>query len=140
MVIATGWCDRPAVPAAAANLAPGTHQITAASYESPDRLPDGRMLVVGASASGVQLADELPASGRDVVLAVGRHSRLPRHYRGMDIWWWLDRVGLLDRTIDEVPDPVAARQEPSLQLVGRDTATRSTWAPCRRSASASSAV
>ena len=53
------------------------------------------------------------------MLAVGRHSRLPRRYRGMDIFWWLERIGSLDRTIDEVPDPSAARREPSLQLVGR---------------------
>ena len=63
------------------------------------------MLVVGASASGVQIADELSPAGRDVVLAVGRHSRLPRTYRGMDIFWWLERTGTLDRTIDDVADP-----------------------------------
>ena len=77
------------------------------------------MLVVGASATGVQLAEELRAAGRHVVLAVGRHSRVPRRYRGMDIFWWLERIGALDRTIDEMPDQVAARHEPSLQLVGR---------------------
>ena len=77
------------------------------------------MLVVGASATGVQLADELARAGRAVVLAVGGHTRLPRRYRGMDIFWWLERIGSLDRTIDEVPDPHAARHEPSLQLVGR---------------------
>ena len=77
------------------------------------------MLVVGASATGVQLAEELRADGRRVMLAVGRHSRVPRRYRGMDIFWWLERIGALDRTIDEMPDPVAARHEPSLQLVGR---------------------
>jgi putative flavoprotein involved in K+ transport len=77
------------------------------------------VLIVGASATGVQLADELAHAGRHVVLAVGSHSRLPRRYRGMDIYWWLKRIGSLDRTIDETPDPVAARHEPSLQLVGR---------------------
>jgi putative flavoprotein involved in K+ transport len=82
-------------------------------------VPEGGVLVVGASATGVQLADELAEDGRDVVLAVGSHSRLPRRYRGMDIFWWLQRIGTFDRTIDELPDPVAARREPSLQLVGR---------------------
>ena len=77
------------------------------------------MLVVGASATGVQLADELAHAGRRVVLAVGSHTRVPRRYRGMDIFWWLERIGSLDRTIDELPDPAAARHEPSLQLVGR---------------------
>ena len=67
--------------------------------------------MVGASATGVQIADELARAGREVVVAVGRHSRLPRRYRGMDIWWWLDRIGTFNRTIDEIQDPVRARHE-----------------------------
>jgi putative flavoprotein involved in K+ transport len=119
VVVATGWCDRPSVPSTATNLSPTVHQVTSTSYRNPHRLPDGGVLVVGASASGVQIADELRRSGRRVVLAVGGHGRLPRRYRGMDIWWWLERLGLLDKTIDEMPDPESARREPSLQLVGR---------------------
>lgn len=119
VVLATGWCDQPAVPGIAAGIAPTIHQLTPDAYRNPGALRDGAVLVVGASATGVQLADELQASGRDVVLAVGRHSRLPRRYRGMDIFWWLDRLGALDRTLDDLPDPHAARSEPSLQLVGR---------------------
>ena len=79
----------------------------------------GGVLVVGASASGMQIADELSRAGRDVTLAVGRHTRMPRQYRGMDAFWWLQRTGRLARTIHEVSDPVAARREPSMQLVGR---------------------
>jgi putative flavoprotein involved in K+ transport len=119
VVIATGWCDRPAVPAIARHLDPGIAQVSPAAYHNPDSLPAGGVLVVGASASGVQLADELAQSGRDVVVAVGGHSRVPRRYRGMDIYWWLDRTGSLDRRIDEMPDAAAARREPSLQLTGR---------------------
>ena len=88
-------------------------------YRNPDSLPDGGVLVVGASATGVQLADELRAAGRDVTIAVGGHTRMPRNYRGMDIYWWLDRLGLLDTTIDQVPDRLLARHEPSAQVVGR---------------------
>jgi putative flavoprotein involved in K+ transport len=119
VVIATGWCDRPAVPSLAARLDPSIVQVTPSAYRNPASVPDGGVLVVGASATGVQLADELAGAGRRVVLAVGSHTRLPRRYRGMDIFWWLDRVGALDRTVDDVADPVAARHEPSLQLVGR---------------------
>jgi putative flavoprotein involved in K+ transport len=119
VVLATGWCDRPAVPAAARGLHPAIGQTTPGAYRNPDALPAGGVLVVGASAAGVQLAWELAQAGRDVVLAVGNHSRVPRSYRGMDIFWWLERLGRLDRTIDEVPDPAAARREPSLQLAGR---------------------
>jgi putative flavoprotein involved in K+ transport len=67
----------------------------------------------------VQLADELRSAGYDVTIAVGRHTRVPRSYRGMDIYWWLHRLGVLDKTIDEMPDRMLARREPSLQLVGR---------------------
>jgi putative flavoprotein involved in K+ transport len=120
VVIATGWCDRPYVPAMGAELAAGIEQRTPSDYRNPDQLPAGGVLVVGASASGVQLADELRRTGREVVLAVGQHNRLPRSYRGLDIWWWLDRIGTFSRTIDELPDPEQARREGSLQLVGRD--------------------
>jgi putative flavoprotein involved in K+ transport len=119
VVIATGWCDLPAVPTIAHHLDDSITQVAPPAYRNPGSLPPGGVLVVGASATGVQLADELRHAGRDVVLAVGSHTRLPRRYRGMDIFWWLERTGSLDRTIDELPDPVAARHEPSLQLVGR---------------------
>jgi putative flavoprotein involved in K+ transport len=93
--------------------------LTADRYRNPAQLAPGGVLVVGASASGVQIADELARAGRRVVLAVGAHTRVPRTYRGMDIYWWLACTGRLARTIDEVPDVVAARHEPSMQLVGR---------------------
>ncbi|HET6212366.1 MAG TPA: NAD(P)-binding domain-containing protein, partial [Micromonosporaceae bacterium] len=118
VVIATGYHSRATVPVLAIGLAPEVAQLTPAGYRSPSSLPDGGVLVVGASASGVQIADELVRAGRHVVLAVGGHTRLPRRYRGRDILWWLDRIGSLDRTIDQVPDPARARAESSLQLVG----------------------
>ena len=117
VVVATGPHGVPVVPAAIGNT--DVRVVTSDRYRSPRRLAAGGVLVVGASASGVQIADELARSGRDVVLAVGRHTRVPRRYRGMDLFWWLETTGRLARTIDQVPDPVAARREPSLQLVGR---------------------
>jgi putative flavoprotein involved in K+ transport len=77
------------------------------------------VLVVGASASGVQIADELRRSGRPVTIAVGRHSRVPRRYRGRDILWWMERAGILGHTIDRMRDARSARSAPSLQLTGR---------------------
>jgi putative flavoprotein involved in K+ transport len=118
VVIATGYHSRAKVPHLATGLRPEVAQLTAAAYRSPKSLPDGGVLVVGASASGVQIAHELARAGRPVVLAVGRPTRLPRRYRGRDILWWLDRIGSLDRTIDQMPDPASALAEPSLQLAG----------------------
>jgi putative flavoprotein involved in K+ transport len=119
VVIATGWSDQPAIPALASQLDPSIEQLAPADYRNPGRLPDGAVLVVGASASGVQLADELRRDGRTVYLAVGRHTRMRRRYRGSDIFWWLDRIGALDRGIDSVHSPAEARFEPSMQLIGR---------------------
>jgi putative flavoprotein involved in K+ transport len=120
VVIATGPTGRPRIPAAAQGVSDDVHVTTAADYRNPDRLPDGGVLVVGASASGAQIADELARAGRRVVLAVGSHTRVPRRYRGLDVHWWLDQTGRQARTIDTVQDPVAARREPSFQLAGRE--------------------
>jgi len=118
VVIATGHCDTPYVPEMARALPGGVHQISPGAYRNPAALPDGGVLVVGASASGVQIADELRTAGREVTLAVGRHVRLPRHYRGRDIIWWMDRTGILADPIEQMRDADAARTQPSLQLVG----------------------
>ena len=120
VVVATGPHGRPLVPASVGRT--DVPVITSNRYRNPRHLDAGGVLVVGASSSGVQIADELARSGRDVVLAVGRHTRMPRRYRGMDIFWWLETTGRLARTIDEMPDPAAARREPSLQLTGRTDA------------------
>ncbi|MFC6155079.1 NAD(P)-binding domain-containing protein [Kribbella jiaozuonensis] len=112
VVIATG----PGVPRAPAGL---REVVTAATYRNPAQLAAGGVLVIGASASGVQIADELNRAGREVYLSVGRHTRVPRSYRGKDVFWWLERTGRLARTIDEVRDPASARREPSMQLAGR---------------------
>jgi putative flavoprotein involved in K+ transport len=103
----------------AAELPSAIHQVTPSDYRNPSLLPDGGVLVVGASASGVQIADEIHRSGRHVTLAVGRHTRLPRRWRGRDILDWMERAGVLAEPADQARDLAAARAQPSLQLVGR---------------------
>src|SRR6185436_14118045 len=85
---------------------------------TPDQLPEGGVLVVGASATGVQLAAELTRSGRPVTVAVGVHVRLPRVYRGRDVLWWMHSSGVWDERYDEIDDLTRARSLPSPQLVG----------------------
>lgn len=119
IVLATGYSDRPLVPAMASRLDGGVHQVVPSEYRSPAGLPGGGVVVVGASATGIQLADEIQASGRPVVLSTGHHLRVPRRYRGRDIMWWLDRAGILDETEESVYDVETSRQAPSFQLVGR---------------------
>jgi putative flavoprotein involved in K+ transport len=119
VVVATGYCDRPAVPAASRGVAPSIWQMVPRDYRRPDQLPAGGVLVVGASSTGVQLADEIQRSGRQVTLAVGRHTRLPRRHRGRDILWWLDQLGVLSQAADAVQNIERSRRQPSLQLVGK---------------------
>ena len=124
VVIASGGFNRARLPGFAASLPSAVESLTLFDYTSPACLPPGGVLVVGASASGVQIADEVTRSGRPVTLAVGEHVRMPRCYRGRDIFWWLVRSGLHDERWDEIVDISRARRVPSPQLVGN--ALRST--------------
>ena len=119
VIVATGACDTPFRPAMAEALAPSIVQMFPAHYREPEQLPEGGVLVVGASSTGVQLAEEIHASGRQVTIAVGDHTRVPRRYRGRDIYAWMDAVGILDDRALEGGNLDAARRQPSLQLVGR---------------------
>lgn len=95
VVAATGPFQKPSFPAIVPANAP-LHQMHSSAYKNPDQLPDGGVLVVGAGASGSQIAEELRKSGRDVYLSVGEHYRPPRSYRGRDYCWWLGALGLWD--------------------------------------------
>lgn len=118
VVLASGACNVAAVPEVAAALPSPIASLTPDAYRNPEQLPDGGVLIAGASATGVQLAEEIHRSGRPVTLAVGGHVRAPRTYRGRDLMWWLDAAGILDEGYDEVDDVVRARNVPSFQLVG----------------------
>jgi len=120
LVIASGACNLPSVPAVA-ELVPATvARLTSMEYRNASRLDEGGVLVVGASATGTQIADEVHRSGRPVTLAVGEHVRVPRTYRGLDIKWWMDKVGILDERYDEFDSLERVRNLPSLQLTGSD--------------------
>lgn len=118
VVMATGACSRPAVPAFAREIPGHVAQVSPLAYRRPSDLPEGGVLVVGASATGVQLAAEIRASGRPVTLAAGNHIRMPRHYRGRDISWLMEQAGLNAATLEDVDDVDRVRSLPSLQLVG----------------------
>jgi putative flavoprotein involved in K+ transport len=118
VVLAAGACNIPEIPAVAAAVPASIATLTPVQYRNPDQLDEGGVLVVGASATGVQIADELQRSGRPVTLAVGAHIRAPRVYRGRDIEWWMDAAGVLDERYDAIEDINRARNVPSLQLAG----------------------
>ena len=118
VVLASGACNVPSVPTFCQAVPVTIECVTPMDYRDPDTLPEGGVLVVGASATGVQLADEIHRSGRPVTLAVGEHVRLPRTYRGRDVLWWMDASGVWDERYDEIDDLNRARGLPSPQLVG----------------------
>ena len=118
VVLATGACNIADLPTVAAALPPEITTLTPMQYRNAAQLPDGGVLVVGASATGTQIAAELQRSGRPVTLAVGQHIRVPRLYRGRDISWWMDASGVFDERYDQIDDIERARRVPSLQLTG----------------------
>ena len=118
LVLASGACNLPHLPAVREAVPASVVCVTPLEYRNPGQLPDGGVLVIGASATGVQLADEIHRSGRPVTISVGEHVRLPRTYRGRDVLWWMDASGVWDQRYDEVDDLARARSLPSPQLVG----------------------
>jgi putative flavoprotein involved in K+ transport len=118
VVLASGACNVPHVPSLRAAVPASIQCVTPFDYRNPTRLPEGGVLVVGASATGVQLADEIHRSGRPVTLSVGEHVRLPRTYRGRDVLWWMDASGVWNQRYDQIDDLTRARRLPSPQLVG----------------------
>ncbi len=118
LVVASGACNLPSVPAHQQAVPASIEHFTPMDYRNPNQLPDGGVLVVGASATGVQLAHEIHQSGRPVTLSVGEHVRLPRMYRGRDVLWWMDASGVWNQRYDEIDDITRARGLPSPQLVG----------------------
>ncbi len=118
VVLASGAFNVPRVPALSDAVPESVATLTPMDYRNADQLAEGGVLVVGASATGVQIAYEIQRSGRPVTLAVGEHVRGPRMYRGRDIHWWMEACGLLDERYDEVDDIVRARHVPSMQIAG----------------------
>ena len=112
VIVATGGFHVPRIPEVATGFDPGVLQLHSHDYRSPERLPPGGVLIVGSGQTGVQLAEELHASGRKVVLSTSHCGRMARRYRGYDIFWWVRQlaergevVGAALPTVDQLPDP-----------------------------------
>ncbi len=104
VVVATGSYHRPITPAFSAEMPAWVFQVHSRDYKNPQQLPPGDILVVGSGASGAQIAEELQESGRHVYLAVGRHDKAPRRYRGKDFYWWFDVLGIWALPLELQPE------------------------------------
>ena len=119
VVVASGGYQKAHRPAGAETLPAALHQVLSEDYRNPAALPPGNVLIVGSGQTGCQLADELHAAGRKVILACGRCPWVPRRVGGRDIVWWLRESGFFDRTPDKLPSP-AARLVGNPQTTGHD--------------------
>jgi putative flavoprotein involved in K+ transport len=139
VIIATGAFQRPRVPAFASELDPAITQLHSSAYRNPTQLGTGDVLVVGAANSGAQIAIELAATGRRVLLSGRDTGRIPRRFLGRDIYDWI--WPLLNRSIDSrvgrrmaahgtltgdplVGIPRESLRGPGLERVGRTVGAR----------------
>jgi putative flavoprotein involved in K+ transport len=105
VVVATGDQNLPRVPALGRRLPGRVAQLHTAGYRSPGQLPDGAVLVVGSAQSGCQIAEDLLAGGRRVVLATSAAGRVPFRHRGREAVEWLAEAGFMDQRPRDLPDP-----------------------------------
>jgi putative flavoprotein involved in K+ transport len=105
VIVASGDQNLPRVPRLARALPGWVAQRHTADYRSPGQLPDGAVLVVGSAQSGCQIAEDLLAAGRRVVLATSRAGRLPWRHRNRDTVEWLAEAGFFHQRPQDLPDP-----------------------------------
>src|SRR5512132_1767129 len=134
VVVATGDQNRPRCPALAGAFPGRLAQVHAAGYRDPGQLPDGAVLVVGSAQSGCQIAADLLAGGRRVVLATSRVGRLPFHHRGRETVEWLVEAGFMDQRPRDLPDPSAMAAAQPILAPGRGPRLAApAWTPPRPS-------
>lgn len=105
IIVATSTHQSPRIPPEAEFLDKRILSLSAADYRAPDRLPDGKILIVGAAQSGMQIVEDLQEAGREIFMATSPVGRIPRRYRGRDVIYWYDRTGLMDRQASDLEDP-----------------------------------
>jgi putative flavoprotein involved in K+ transport len=118
VVVAIGGYHTAKVPPVSERLPRTVLQVHSSHYRNPAQLPPGAVLVVGAGASGQQIAEELLRFGRTVYISVGTHNKLPRRYRGHDAIWWMEQLGTFDATVGSLPSLKEAMRKPSVSLTG----------------------
>lgn len=119
VVVASGALNERRLPSFAMRISPNIQQIHASEYRSPGGLPDGAVLVIGSAQSGLQVAEDIIDSGKKVYLSTSAVARVPRRYRGKDIFEWLIKVGFFDVRTEDITDPREFEQrQPQVSGVG----------------------
>ena len=119
VVVASGLMNSPKLPAISQRLPDSVGQMHAAAYRSPESLADGAVVIVGSGQSGCQIAEDLLAGGRTVYLFTSKVARVPRRYRDRDTLDWMTQIGLMDQTVDSLPDPaIEFAPQPQVSGVG----------------------
>ena len=120
VVIASGMQNIISIPAFASKISKEILQLHAGEFRNSNMLPKGNVLVVGSGQSGVQIAEDLIDCGRKVYLATSMVARVPRRYRGKDIFEWLELAGFNDhRTIEFLDPEMLKMEQPQLSGVGK---------------------
>jgi putative flavoprotein involved in K+ transport len=128
VVVATGNENRSRTPALARLLPRRLFSCHAGEYRSPARLPDGPVLIIGSAQSGYQIAEELLAAGRRVIVATSRVGRAPAHHRGRETVEWLVESGFFDQRTTDLADPTVTRRAQPLLAPGGRSASLQTLA------------
>ncbi len=120
VIVAGGAENVPRTPGLARVLSDRIVQLHSVNYRSPAQLPPGGVVVVGSAQSGYQIAEELRASGRSVVLATSSVGRAPARHRGRETVEWLVEYGFFDQRPQDLSDAAVTRApQPLLAPGGR---------------------
>jgi len=120
VIVAGGSFQRGSIPPSAGSISSEVIQIHSSEYRNPSQLPEGAVLVVGSAQSGCQIVDDLRSEGRATWLSVSSAVRIPRRYRGKDMFGWLRDTGFLELPMSEHPEGPESRFSANPHVSGRD--------------------
>ena len=111
VVIATGACQIPKVPAFASEVRPAIHQIHSSAYKDPGQLRDGEVLVVGTGNSGAEIGFEVSRTHR-VWMAGSNPREVPVRHGAFGAAFALPLIRFLGTYVLTVDTPIGKRVQP----------------------------
>lgn len=120
VLIASGVANEIKIPLLAKNISKDIKQLHTSEYKNAGQLPGGAVLVVGSAQSGCQITEDLLNAGRKVYLSTSMVGRIPRWYRGKDIFYWIREAKFYNIKAEEINDPRMLELRPP-QVTGTGT-------------------